>query len=226
MGCCQSDLAQLQEEPLEEAIIRLSESNLWFSNKKLVDLFLTIKEITFELNISNIDKLCLLLSIPLQSQSWKFLMRLAKKDLLTKDNLIGIVTLLSKSKIIGLKTAMLFSNEKNEFISRIQSLLNIAIWVLPLNLELHDSSVCEYLEKLQFASEVLIKHLIYLTVDDIHKRLNLLNLKSAHHLRLKLFNEYKKFKVYGKSQKFKEIRIFCWKPLSLPVNNPEFYDEN
>ena len=134
-------------------------------------------------------------------------MRLAKKDLLTNDNLIGIVTLLSKSKIIGLKTAMLFSNEKNEFISRIQSLLNIAIWVLPLNLELHDSSVCEYLENLQFASEVFIKHLSYLTVDDIHKRLNLLNLKSAHHLRLKLFNEYKKFKVYGKSQKFKEIRI-------------------
>ena len=113
--------------------------------------------------------------------------------------------------------SLVYSGDKNLYLENVQHLLEIAAYVIPLNLETHEAHVAKYAEKLRWAAQELLKELAGNPVPSIRDSLDSL-LVSASEIRVKLYAYYLKNKEAFKKLYQKRILSLFYQPMKpLPV---------
>ena len=200
MGCCSSDSKGKSgiETPSEEKVIRLSESITIFSRKKLKTLLSSIKAIDFQITPETIDKLYHVLHAPPSGPTSTFLARLVHKKILTPQILTLISILIAYPKKIS-KASLITSSNREECVQTIKLLLDLAVDIIPMNLEISDRSIEQYVEKLKAVCSQYKKDLDLMTLEKIHEKIAEMSISSAD-IRLNFYENYLRHKKMYKDK--------------------------
>ena len=168
MGCCSSEMRKFPEtaKPCEKEI-QAQENKLMISHQKLKITMKMFESINFPLSLENIKKLCKALKFPFSDTTSNFLTRLANQKLLTGSLVKILIILLSKSKNSTKQNIFYFQNSENLLYS-ISQLINTAVYIIPMNIGIHDLALYKYSDKLKIVAENYIKSLGLLS----YERLN------------------------------------------------------
>ena len=208
MGCNASDYrnSYLEEITAEEVLIRTCEKRLKFSHKTLLDLFEAIEAIRFPLDHDNLVNLCLVFHISSSGLTSRFLDRLISQQLLLINTLKALSILLSRSKKIPMES-LVYSSDKKTYLENVAYLLEVAVYLIPLNLEIRETRVGKYAEKLRWAAERFLGEMSRGTVPSIRDRMELL-LLSTGDIRVQLYSYYVRNKKEFRRQHPKQIQFF------------------
>ena len=223
-NCCFAEIKKPEvfEMPLEEETIQSAESKLAFSHQTLNDLLFSIDRIDFSLDINHLDCLCDTLITSYPGPTARFLHRLASQSYLILQVLKMIAILLCKPGGFISKSSILYSNKRETYLTNIKYLYEIAICIIPQNLEVHDISVSKYIEKMKRVSENHLKQYDNLTVQEIKYKMDTMEISSKD-IRLCLYRESMRHKDFYKEKDFRHISKSIYTANKRPVVDIETF---
>ena len=219
MGCCSSDSkGKGMHIPSEEKLIRTAENSTIFSRKKLKTLLASIKTIDFLITPYTIDKLSQVLDIPGSDPTSILLFRLAHRDILTPEILTLISILIAYPKKIS-KASLIASSNREECIHTVKLLLDLAVHIIPSNLEIKDKSIGKYVQIIKAVCSHYKNNLDSMTLEQIQATIAEMSITSAD-IRLSFYHNYLRLK------KLYEGSIKESDETANSPNSMEFYSSN